>query len=160
VTHTVPASQRPTDAAPALYADVVIRTLAVVVDGLLLSMVFFPVTRIVKGTWLMHAEDHRWVDGWFVTDPLCLAFLAVIFLYFVLFEAYPGATPGKLLCGLRVVTPDGSRVGLARSLTRNLLRVIDSLPTLGILAVVLISTSSERARFGDRVAGTRVVRAR
>jgi len=34
---------------------------------------------------------------------------------------------------------------------------VDSLPALNILGVVLIATSPERARFGDRVAGTRVI---
>ncbi len=83
-----------------------------------------------------------------------------MFLYFVLFEAFPGATPGKRVLGLRVVRSDKSPVGLKRSLIRNVLRVVDSLPTLGILAAVLIISSRERARFGDRVAQTRVIRTR
>ena len=43
---------------------------------------------------------------------------------------------------------------------RNLLRLVDGLPVLNILGVILISTSAERARFGDLIAGTRVVRGR
>jgi len=125
-----------------------------------MSAVFFPVTRVVKGTWVMAAADHQWARGWFVTDPLCLAFLLVMFLYFVLFEGLSGATPGKRVLGLRVVGADGTPVGLTRALVRNVLRVVDGLPALGIVAAVLIASSDERARFGDRVAETRVVRTR
>lgn len=139
------------------YAGVPIRYLAILLDLLVLSAVFFPVTRLVKGTWMMSASDHRWVHGWFVTDPLCLAFLAVMFIYFVLFEAFSGATPGKMAAGLRIVRPAGGRPGLTRSFVRNVLRLVDGLPALGILGAVLIATSRERTRLGDRLARTRVV---
>ena len=140
------------------YAGVWPRLGALVIDLVVLSCVFFPVTRVVKGTWVMSASDHRWASGWFVTDPLCLTFLAVMFLYFVLLEASAGRTVGKRLLRLRVVREGGERAGLVRSLARNVLRVVDGLPTLGLLGVILISLTSERTRVGDLVAGTRVVR--
>jgi len=142
------------------YAGIWIRFAAIVLDVAFLSAAFFPVTRIVKGTWIMSAADHRWARGQFVTDPLCLVFLVVMFLYFVLFEGLVGATPGKRILGLRVVGADGSTAGFMRALLRNALRVVDSLPALGILAAILISTSPERTRFGDRAAETRVIRVR
>jgi len=131
-----------------------------VLDILLLSAVFFPVTRVLKGAWVMSPADHRWARGWFVTDPLCLAFLLIMFLYFVLFEGFAGGTPGKRAVGLRVVRAGGGRVGLPGAVVRNVLRVVDALPAVGILAAILIASSQERARLGDRVAGTRVVHAR
>ena len=139
------------------YAGVWIRFAALVLDFLLLSAVFFPVTRLVKGVWLMQPGDHRWISGWFVSDPLCVVFLAVIFLYFSLLEGLAGATFGKWMLGLRVVRPGGGRPGFGRGVVRNLLRLVDALPMLNILGVILIVTSQERARFGDRVAKTRVV---
>ncbi|MEW6336463.1 MAG: RDD family protein [Acidobacteriota bacterium] len=145
---------------PDEYAGAMPRALALVLDVAVLSAVFFPVTRVVKGTWVMTASDHQWSRGWLVTDPLCLAFLLVMLLYFVVFEAFVGGTPGKLVLRLRVVGADGSPVGLRRAIVRNLLRVVDSLPALGILGAVLIASSNERTRIGDRVAGTRVIRGR
>jgi uncharacterized RDD family membrane protein YckC len=142
------------------YAGVWIRFAALVVDIVVLSTVFFPVTRIVKGTWLMSAADHSWASGWFVTDPLCLSFLVIMFLYFVLLEGLAGGTVGKLLLRVRVVRVNGGRAGVGRALLRNILRVIDSLPVLGILGAILIAVTSERTRFGDRAAGTRVVHVR
>ena len=140
------------------YAGLWLRFVALVLDVVVLSAVFFPVTRIVKGTWVMSAADHRWARGLFIFDPLCFAFLVAMFFYFVLLEGLGGATLGKRLLRLRVVGPHGARAGLPSALLRNILRVVDGLPALGILGAVLISTSDERARFGDRVAGTRVVR--
>lgn len=140
-----------------VYAGLGRRFLALAVDFVILSLIFFPVTRIVKGTWLMGTQDHAWSYGWIVTDPLCLSFLVVIIVYFVLLEGLVGATPGKRLLRLQVVGTDGSRINLAKSLIRNLLRAVDALPAANLLGVFLILRSPERARFGDRVAGSRVI---
>ena len=139
------------------YAGVWPRFAALVADIVLMSCVFFPVTRIVKGTWVMSAADHGWVRGWFMSDPLCLSFLVVMFLYFVLLEGLGGATVGKRLMRLRVVDVGGGRAGLVRSLIRNVLRVIDGLPTMGLVGAILIVMTPDKARVGDLVAGTRVV---
>ena len=141
------------------YAGLVVRFLAIVVDFILFIAAFFPITRLVKGVWLMSISDHRWTSGWVAFDPICLTFLVVIIAYYVLLEAYAGATVGKWVMGIRVVDLDGNKPGLVTSLLRNVLRLVDSLPTLNILGVILILQSEQNARFGDRVAGTRVVRA-
>jgi len=82
-----------------------------------------------------------------------LAFLA----YFVLLEGYLGGTIGKLLLGMRVVSRRGTAPGPGAALIRNLLRLIDFLPAFYLLGVVLIATSREKQRFGDRIACTFVV---
>jgi len=105
----------------------------------------------------MRSSDHLWNYGWFITDPLCLIFLAVIVIYFIIMEAKLGGTLGKIICGIRVIGTDGGTPGLSRSIVRNFLRIVDALPAFNILGVVLILTSKEKARFGDRVAGTRVI---
>ncbi len=142
------------------YAGLGRRFLALALDGLLFCAFFFPITYLVKGVWLMAPEDHLWNYGLFVTDPLCIAFLIVMILYFILLEELLGATLGKWVMGLRVVRVDGGKPGLLRSAARNLLRVVDGLPTLNLIGIVLILISAERARFGDLAAGTRVIRVR
>ena len=142
------------------YAGVWLRFLALLTDLALFCAVFFPVTRLVKGVWLMSPTDHRWNYGLFISDPICVAFFLVMVFYTVLLEGLAGATFGKWLVGLRVVRVEGGRPGLKKSLLRNLMRLVDGLPFLNILGVYLVSTSSERARFGDRIAGTRVIKSR
>ena len=134
------------------------RFLALLVDLALFCAAFFPITRWVKGVWIMSATDHRWSAGLFITDPLCIAFLVVMILYFVLLEGLIGVTLGKWVLGLRVVRVGGGRPGIVKGFLRNVLRIVDGLPAFSILGAALILTSAERARFGDRVAGTRVIR--
>ncbi len=142
------------------YAGLWPRFLALFVDLLLFCAVFFPITRVVKGVWLMNPTNHRWNQGLFIFDPLCLVFLIAMGLYYILLEGLAGRTFGKWVVGLRVVNLAGGRPGLWRSTVRNLLRLIDSLPAFHILGVILILRSPERSRFGDRTAGTRVIHSR
>jgi uncharacterized RDD family membrane protein YckC len=129
------------------------------IDGVLFCVVFFPTTRIVKGVWIMTSDEHLWRIGWFISDPLCMVFLLVIATYFVVLEGVFGRTIGKWCLGLRVVKKDGAKPGLLRALVRNVLRFVDGLPAFSILGAILILTSSNRTRIGDRIAGTRVVKA-
>lgn len=139
------------------YAGLWPRFLALLVDLVVFCAVFFPVTRLLKGVWIMNAADHRWHRGLFISDPLCIVFLVVMIIYFVLLEGLLGATAGKRMVGIRVELRGGGRPGPVKGFVRNALRLVDGLPALCVLGMWLISTSTEKARFGDRVAGTRVV---
>jgi uncharacterized RDD family membrane protein YckC len=78
--------------------------------------------------------------------------------YMVLFEVLnQGRSPGKQWLGLRVIHDDGTPIGWAASLTRNLLRFVDMLPVA--YALGLLSCVQHRAfkRIGDIAAGTLVV---
>jgi uncharacterized RDD family membrane protein YckC len=84
-----------------------------------------------------------------------LVLFAVGLLYFVAFEVALGATPGKLLFGVRVRTADGGRIGWCPALIRNLLRVVDV--CFGLVGALLIWSTPRRQRLGDYAAGTVVV---
>jgi len=87
-------------------------------------------------------------------DWIWLALIVVA--YFALFEALFGATPGKALLGLRVVTLEGRRPTLGAVLLRNLLRPVDALPTLYLVGAVSMWRSPREQRLGDHVAETMV----
>ncbi len=142
------------------YAGLGVRFAALFLDLLIFCAFFFPVTRLVKGVWLMTPTDHRWNAGLFISDAICITFLIVMVLYYVLLEGWFGLTAGKWALGLRVVAVDGGKPGIKRSALRNVLRAVDSLPAFNILGAILILRSQERARAGDRWAGTRVVHVR
>lgn len=132
---------------------IVRRGMALLLDFLFLSVFFFPATYLYSGKWIMGYEEHLWG----ISDPICLAFLFIIFAYFILMEAYVGWTIGKRILGMRVVDVTGHKIGLVKSLIRNLLRLVDGLPGLNILGVILIARSPRGQRFGDRIARTYVV---
>ena len=133
---------------------VIRRGIAWLLDFLFLSIFFFPATYLYSGKWIMSYEEHLWG----ISDPICLVFLFIIFAYFIFMEAYVGWTIGKRILSIRVVDEAGNKIGLSRSLLRNLLRLVDGLPALNILGIVLIACSAEGQRFGDRVAKTYVIR--
>jgi uncharacterized RDD family membrane protein YckC len=78
--------------------------------------------------------------------------------YMVLFEVLnQGRSPGKQLMGLRVIHDDGTPIGWAASLTRNLLRFVDMLPFGYLLGAVSCLQHSTFKRLGDLAAGTLVI---
>lgn len=97
---------------------------------------------------------------WGIFDPICGVFLFVIFSYFILMEAFVGWTVGKRILKMRVRDDSGNRIGLKKSIIRNLLRLVDGLPAFNILGIVLITHSEKGQRLGDRVAKTYVVNLR
>jgi uncharacterized RDD family membrane protein YckC len=135
------------------YVGVGRRFFADLVDGLLLGIVIG-----VIGALSGHAQASAGnVSVSLIGTPAMLAFV-ISFLYLIVLEATLGATLGKLLLGIRVVKEDGSPIGWGASIVRNLLRIIDALPTAYILGAILIWTSPRKQRLGDRVAHTVVVR--
>jgi len=102
----------------------------------------------------MGPEEHLWG----ISDPICLIFLFVFFAYFILMEAFVGWTVGKKILGMRVADEAGHKIGLSKSLMRNLLRLVDGLPAFNILGIILVASSPRGQRFGDRIAKTIVVK--
>ena len=133
---------------------VIRRGIACAIDILFLSMFFFPATYLYSGKWILSPEDHLWG----ILDPICLVLLFVIFAYYILLEAYFGWTVGKRIMGMIVVDERGNKIGLPKSVIRNLLRLVDGLPALNILGIILIACSQSGQRFGDRIAKTYVTR--
>jgi uncharacterized RDD family membrane protein YckC len=93
---------------------------------------------------------------------ILLLLVFVVFLgYDVAFEVLAsGRTPGKRWNGLRVVLDGGQPIGFLASSIRNLLRLIDWLPSLYLVGVVSIVVTGKNQRVGDLVAGSIVVRER
>ena len=95
-----------------------------------------------------------------------LAFLAFLLLqlaaewsYFVLFDMMSGGRSlGKRVAGLRVVRDGGLPITFRASAIRNLLRIVDYLPTSYLVGLTSMVVSPEGKRLGDLAAGTLVVR--
>jgi uncharacterized RDD family membrane protein YckC len=89
-----------------------------------------------------------------------IVFFALEWLYPVAFELSAGAaTPGKRMLGLTVVMDTGLPITPAASLTRNLLRAADFLPSLNAFGALSVLLRHDFKRLGDIAAGTLVVHA-
>jgi uncharacterized RDD family membrane protein YckC len=94
-----------------------------------------------------------------VAVAILFLFMASEMAYFVFWETTNrGRSPGKALLGLRVVRDGGLPLDLSSSLLRNLLRIVDYLPTNYLTGFIAMLVSPEGKRLGDLAAGTIVVR--
>jgi uncharacterized RDD family membrane protein YckC len=85
--------------------------------------------------------------------------------YFILFEwLWNGQTPGKRWLKLRVIREDGRPITFWEAAVRNLLRIFDMMPFLGIpfysIGIISLFLTKKDQRVGDLVAGSVVVRER
>ncbi|MGC9198047.1 MAG: RDD family protein [Acidobacteriaceae bacterium] len=142
------------------------RFLAALLDVLVLAAFFFVeliglVLLASAGTLAAVGSGLASVAGkWFVA-LLIFANFCVVWGYFTLFEAYwHGQTPGKRVMKLRVMKDSGRQITLFESLARNLLRVVDLLPSFYLVGVVTMLCNRQNQRLGDLVAGTLVVHER
>jgi uncharacterized RDD family membrane protein YckC len=85
---------------------------------------------------------------------LCVAFT---FLYFAIVEGLSGGSAGKHITGLRVVTAEGARSGLLRSLARWAIFAIDGPFTIFVCGIITSWVSTGHRRLGDMAATTYVV---
>jgi uncharacterized RDD family membrane protein YckC len=89
---------------------------------------------------------------------LIFAAFLMEFGYFAIFEAvWNGQTPGKRWTGLRVITDSGRPLGAQGAILRNLMRIVDALPSLYAIGIITCLLSRESKRVGDYVAGTVVI---
>lgn len=84
---------------------------------------------------------------------------AVGFAYGALLEGFwNGQTIGKRLFHLRVIDQTGLPLRIEQAWVRNLMRVFDALPIAYLVGGISVLSSPLMQRFGDRVAGTLVIR--
>lgn len=88
-----------------------------------------------------------------------VGFLLWVYLYYSLFEGLWGWTPGKWICGIKVLRDNFAKCGLGRAFLRNLVRVVDAM-FYYFVALVSIGATLKWQRLGDIAAGTVVVRVR
>lgn len=90
-----------------------------------------------------------------------LCFLSFFFGYFFLLESMMGGqTLGKRMTNIRVVRLDGEIPTVNDYLLRAVFQYVDTILSGGILAAMLISSTTRQQRLGDMTAGTTVIRKR
>jgi uncharacterized RDD family membrane protein YckC len=90
---------------------------------------------------------------------LGLFFFFLYFGYFALFEIiWNGQTPGKRRAKIRVIKASGRPLTPAECIGRNLMRIVDWMPSLYAVGIVSALLTKENKRLGDLVVGSLVVR--
>jgi uncharacterized RDD family membrane protein YckC len=84
--------------------------------------------------------------------------LAIYFLYhYALEPLMHGRTPGKRMAGVRIAARDGGTPTAGALLTRNVFRLLDSLPVFYGVGLAATMATREHLRVGDMAAGTLLV---
>jgi len=144
------------------YQGVAIRFVAILIDTIIIAIIasilsapfnaFAVITNSASGT----------VTFSFAGVLGGLVSLAVFMLYFTLLEGHYGQTVGKMAVKIKVVRlADGAPIDYSQAAVRTIMRFLDEIPYVipYLLGAILIWSSEEKQRLGDRVASTVVVKA-
>lgn len=123
-----------------------------VITGLVGGILFAPVVLLVG----VGGDTGGAGAGLFLILQLLLPI--AILGYFIVMEGMYGYTIGKKLLSIRVVDQNGGEISMGESAIRNVLRIVDSLPTFYIIGIALILLTDDEQRVGDLAASTRVVK--
>ncbi|MBV8674342.1 MAG: RDD family protein [Acidobacteriaceae bacterium] len=105
-------------------------------------------------------EFSRSGEKWLVAGLILIHFV-MYWGYFTLFEGFwNGQTPGKKLFKIRVIQDSGHQITFFEAMIRNLIRVVDMLPSFYLVGVIAMACNQRHKRLGDLAAGTLVVHER
>jgi len=148
-------SHRPIKASPFRFVAILIDTIIIAIIGGILSVPFNAlavITNSASGTVTLSLASA--VGG--------LVSLAIFVLYFTLLEGHYGQTVGKMAVKIKVVREtDGAPIDYSEAAVRTILRFLDLIPYIipYLLGAILMWSSEEKQRLGDRVAHTVVIKA-
>ena len=150
------------------YGDFVSRLLAFVVDAVAISLSFTMILWLISVTAttmqiqaILGFSLHQFPQALHLLErlynPEALAVWAALYMlaYHVFFTTLTGQTIGKALLGLRVVTVEGKRVSLWRSILR-LVGFFAAVCTL-FLGLLWVIVDNRRQGLHDKIAGTFVI---
>lgn len=126
------------------------RAVAVIIDAIIMFVVAYVLAMFTGST----TEDGFQMNG----GPAFLLFF-ISFAYYIVLEATMGGTLGKKILGIKIVKQDGTPMDWQASIIRNVMRIIDGL-FVYLVGAIVIWTSKDRQRLGDKVAHTLVVSAK
>jgi len=153
-THSRPlGSDRPADSV-STPASALARLSAALIDAMLLGAINAAVVYLTLALAGLTWQDYQVLP----VAPLVGFFTILSGGYLIVFIAAAGQTIGKMVTGVRVVGDDGQRVDVGGAVLRTAGCVVSML-TLG-LGYLPAFFSADRRAVQDRMAGTRVVRAR
>jgi uncharacterized membrane protein SpoIIM required for sporulation/uncharacterized RDD family membrane protein YckC len=132
------------------------RSLAFLLDWLIRSAL--AAIYVLLASWLINdnfrmdiAPDDETL--WYLAGALPAT--AIYFLYHLILEPLmAGRTPGKRLAGLRVLTPEGQVPTTGALITRNIFRIVDSMPLFYVVGLLFVFFGRQHLRLGDLAAGT------
>ncbi len=154
-----PAYELPAQMPRLRYQSVGIRLLPQLFDDLVVGAIIFAIIALLFGgtAAITAPRNLSGAIGVALTASAVVVGVLVWFFYFTLLEGQYGQTLGKWLGKIKVVKEDtGAPITYRDAAVRTILRIIDGLFSY-LVGAILIWTSEERQRLGDRLAHTVVI---
>ncbi|HZV33999.1 MAG TPA: RDD family protein [Verrucomicrobiae bacterium] len=140
------------------YGGFWIRFVAKFLDGLIMGVIIGIPGMLIMGAVMAGARNNPAAVGTGVIMFQLLASLGRIVLqvlYSGFFLSKYGATPGKMACGLKVVTAEGRPVSFARGCGRGLAEVLSGM--ICLIGYIMAAFDDEKQALHDRICNTRVI---
>jgi uncharacterized RDD family membrane protein YckC len=139
------------------YAGLVERAIAAIIDQILIGIVTGILIALGIGGASFALSTGNPAEAIAAVFTVMIITTVLWILYFTVLEGSSGQSLGKRVMHIRVVREDGAPMDMVTAFVRNLLRIIDYLPTIYILGIIMILLSNDRQRIGDMAAKTVVV---
>jgi uncharacterized RDD family membrane protein YckC len=136
-----------------VYADFWIRAGAKIIDILILWSIGILVA-IFLGAFISPAQSAE--DSMVFPVLANMLQLVIAVSYTTYFLGTYAATPGKMVCHLKVVTPGGEKVTYSQACLRYFAEIVSSL--IFCIGYLMAIFDAERRTLHDRIAGTRVIK--
>ena len=141
-----------------VYASTGRRLVASLIDGLILSIFYIPISIVTNATATSNYGANSSYAASGISTILTLILMVIQFAYYVYFIGSRGQTPGKMAMGVKVVRKDAvAPVGYGKAFMREFVgKFISSL--ILALGYLWILWDKEKQGWHDKIAGTIVVR--
>ena len=90
---------------------------------------------------------------WYLAGAMPATLIYLLY-HLILEPLMAGRTPGKRLAGLRILTLEGQVPSAGALITRNVFRLIDSMPVFYVVGLLFVFFGRQHLRLGDMAAGT------
>jgi uncharacterized RDD family membrane protein YckC len=140
-----------------VYAGFWIRFGAILIDGIALWIVNFAIQTITGTARIVSPGDIGSLPR--IMGLIGISFFlstAVSMFYEAFFLVQYGATPGKMVFKLKVITPDGGPISWGRAIGRFFARYLSTITLM--IGYIMAGFDSEKRALHDYIAGTRVIR--
>lgn len=140
------------------YAGFWIRFVARVVDWVILAIIGVIVNmplRVAMGVGSMAGGVGMLTVGLGMIGLTFLIDFALGFAYEVYFVSTRGATPGKMILGLKIVRPDGSLLSVGQAVGRYFAYILDGFTLM--IGFIIAGFDEQKRSLHDRICDTRVI---
>lgn len=136
------------------YAGFWIRVGAKIIDGLILYAVQLPL-QIVSTMFVQPKSEKEVLTALVPMAIFFIVSMAIHIAYYVFFVGKYGATPGKMVCKIKIVRADGSAVSYGRATGRLFAEFLSAI--ILYIGYFMVAFDDEKRALHDRICDTRVI---